>query len=106
MGLKKIFNQNTYTNITSSTVDAIGPIISTVPISHVALQEHELIGYTEIISPVYKDNLTKSYFGAYPFMFVLLYVDFKPTTPQREEGIRTDPVFPYKLSFIGGAQFQ
>lgn len=30
-------------------------------------------------------------------MSVRPYVDFKPTTPQREEGIRTEPVFPLTI---------
>lgn len=39
---------------------------------------------------------------AYPFMSVRPYVDFKPTTPQREEGIRTDPVVSHELGHKNG----
>lgn len=35
---------------------------------------------------------------AYPSMSTRAYVPFKPTTPQREEGIRTEPAFDYRVN--------
>lgn len=97
---------NTHTNMTSSTDDAMGPIISTVPESHNDLpniypinsKDNKVDETGRITTKLYSLSLycLFSKKGTNPAISVRPYVDFKPTTPQREEGIRTEPVVKVK----------
>lgn len=83
----KLIIQVTYISIISSTLDAIGPTISTVPPSHKALQK---MNAKQLVRYLLLNNSSQNT-KAYPLMSVRPYVVFNPTTPQREEGIRIEP---------------
>ena len=81
--------------MTSSTDEAMGPIISTVPESHNDLQrEIQNFKHNHKTQPcIIIFYLQTEGRRNYPFISVRPYVVFNPTTPQREEGMRTEPAF-------------